>query len=223
MYDINDFLEQYRTLEDWANARYGADGIKTMEEVHPIGRVRNDVKFFRSVRNVLTHNPKGCKPLIELTDEFKERFTSLCSKLMSSASQISVQEKDIFKRTVGDKVMPTIAYMKEKAYSYVPIVNGKKVWGVFSESALFNIIGDGKMEYIKDDVQFLNIANYISEYSSNGVFDFVGIDESIDDIRRRFSEATDSGRHLQVLYITKTGDKNGDLVGLITVWDVANL
>ena len=49
MYDINDFLEQYRTLEDWANARYGADGIKTMEEVHPIGRVRNDVKFFRSV------------------------------------------------------------------------------------------------------------------------------------------------------------------------------
>ena len=59
MYDINDFLEKYRTLEDWANAKYGADGIKIMENEHTIGRVKNDVKYFRSVRNILTHNPNG--------------------------------------------------------------------------------------------------------------------------------------------------------------------
>lgn len=223
MYDINDFLEEYKSLEDWANSKYGADGIKIMENEHTIGRVKNDVKYFRSVRNILTHNPNGCNPLIELTDEFKERFTALCSGLMSDVSRIYIPFRDIYKREIGDMVMPTITHMKENAYSYVPILNGRKVWGVFSESTLFNIVGDGAMERINDDLQFLHIANFITEFSDDGLFDFMSEDESVDDIRKRFTEAAENGRHLQVLYITTTGNSSGDLVGLVTIWDMAKL
>ena len=127
MYDINEFRDLYIEFENWANAKYGRDGVKTMEEEHPDGKVRNDVKYFRHVRNLLTHNPNGCKPLVELTDEFKARFEAFCDKLMSSASQIAVPFKDIYKREISDKVIPTITHMKEKSYSHVPIMNGKKV------------------------------------------------------------------------------------------------
>lgn len=224
MYSITDFLERYKEFEAWAEAKYGNDGIKTLEETHNNGRLVKEVKYFRSVRNVLTHNPNGSlKPLIELTDEFKVRFEALCNKLMDNVAQISIPLKEIYWREMSDKVIPTITYMKDRSFSYVPVMNGKKVWGVFSESALFNIVGDGNLSLIDDDAQMFKIGKYIAEYSKDGVFDFIDDDASIDDIRRIFSKAADDNRRLDVLYITTTGDNKGDLVGLVTVWDLPNL
>lgn len=224
MYTVNDFLGQYKTLEQWANAKYGNDGVKTMEEKHPNGRVRTEVQYFRNVRNVLTHNPNGKdKPLVVLTDEFKTRFEALCNKLMSSASQIAVPFKDIYKREMSDNLLKTIAHMKEKDYSHVPVMNGKKVWGVFSETSLFHIVGDVKMNLIDENTQFLNIGKYIGENENGEFYDFVGPNAAIDDIRSLFSHAVDNNRRLELLCITTTGDKNGDLVGIVTIWDMARV
>jgi hypothetical protein len=38
-----------------------------------------------------------------------------------------------------------------------------------------------------------------------------------------FAEAFDEGRRLDVIYITTSGDKNGDLTGLVTIWDISSL
>jgi len=223
MYSTTEFLESYKSLEVWATTEYGEDGVKAIENHHGL-KVQKEVRYFRHIRNILTHNPNGAtKPLIELTDEFKSRFELLCSYLMDNISRISIPYKDIYKREMGDKIIPTIAYMKEQSFSYVPVMNGKKVWGVFSESALFNIVGDGKTELINDKTLLLNIGKYITEYTNKGVFDFVKSNSSIDDIRRKFSEATEQGRRLDVLYITSTGDSKGDLLGLVTIWDMSNL
>ena len=67
------------------------------------------------------------------------------------------------------------------------------------------------------------IAKYITEYSSEGSFDFMGRSASIDDIRRKFLDAFADGRRLDVIYITSTGDKNGDLDSLVTIWDISSL
>ena len=224
MYSSTEFLELYKTLERWAETKYGDEGVKGIEQSHHDRRIQAEVRYFRSIRNVLSHNPNGCsKPLIELTDEFKVRFESLCNKLMDNISQVSIPLKEIYKREMSDKVVPTITYMKEKSFSYVPVMNGKKVWGVFSELALFNIVGDGNASLLNDELQLFNIGKYIAEYSVNGVFDFINSNASIDDIRRIFSEAADEGRRLDVLYITSTGNKSGDLMGLVTIWDISSI
>ena len=224
MYKTSDFLELYISLERWAEVKYGEEGVKAIEENHHNKKVQKDVRYFRKVRNVLAHNPNGSsKPLIELTDEFKERFETLCNKLMGNISQISVPYKDIYKREMSDKVVPTINVMKEKSFSYVPVMNGKKVWGVFSESAIFNLVGDGNISLIDEELPLFKIGKYITEYTKNGFFDFVGSNASIDDIRRVFSDAINKGRRLDVIYITTTGDNKGDLVGLVTVWDISSL
>ena len=110
--------------------------------------------------------------------------------------------------------------MKERTFSHVPVMNGKKVWGVFSESAIFEIVSDGSMSLIQDDTQFFKIGKYITEYSQSGIFDFMRSGASIDNIRRAFIDAFDEGRKLDVIFITTTGDKNGDLKELVTIWDV---
>ena len=37
------------------------------------------------------------------------------------------------------------------------------------------------------------------------------------------SDAINNRRRLDMLYITTTGDQNGDLVGLVSVWDISAL
>ena len=223
MYSTEEFLERYKALEKWAYTKYD-EGVNGIEQYHPDKRIQSDVTYFRKIRNMLSHNPNGSeKPLIELTDEFKMRFETLCGKLMNSISDISIPYKDIYKREMSDRVMPIIAVMKERAYTHVPVMNGKKVWGVFSESAVFNIVGDSGTSLIKEDTRILDIAKYITGYSKTGAFDFVRSNASIDDIRRMFAEAFDEGRRLDVIYITSTGDKNGDLTGLVTIWDLSSL
>ena len=223
MYKTDEFMERYRELENWANGKYGSDGIRTIEEEYLSGKARNEVRYFRSVRNLLAHNPNKEIPLIELTDDFKLRFKKLCDKLMSSSSKIIIPYKDIYKRVISDKVLPTISYMKEQSYSYVPIMNNKKIWGVFSENTLFNIIGDGNMELLNEDTPLFKIGSYITEYSNEGSFDFIKDNTSTYDIMNIFSTASENNRRLDALYITTTGDKDGDLVGLVTVWDLPKL
>ena len=46
---------------------------------------------------------------------------------------------------------------------------------------------------------------------------------TIEEVREIFSDAISNGRRLDVLYITTTGDQNGDLVGLVSVWDISKL
>lgn len=220
MYKTDDFFERYKELEAWATANY-EDGVYGLEQSHYDKKVQGEITYFRKVRNLLAHNQNGANnPLIELTDEFKAKFEALCNKLMDSISQIAVPYKDIYKREMSDKVLPTIATMKERTFSHVPVMNGKKVWGVFSESAIFDIVSDGSMSLIQDDTQFFKIGKYITEYSQSGVFDFMRSGVSIDNIRRVFIDSFDEGRKLDVIFITTTGDKNGDLKELVTIWDV---
>lgn len=224
MYRAEEFLEQYKSLERWAIDQYDEDGVKSIEQLHPDKHIQNEVRYFRNVRNILTHNPNGSNnSLIELTDEFKVKFESLCNNLMEDASQVAIPFKEIFKREMSDKVLPTIKVMKERTFTHVPIMNGRKVWGVFSESTVFDIVSGEERDLIQKDTSMLHISKYITKYSSDGVFDFARKDASIDDIRRMFADAIDRRRRLDVVFITSTGDMKGDLIGLITVWDISTL
>lgn len=224
MYSTTDFLELYKTLERWAETQYGEDGIIFIENNHHDRNVRQEIRYFRNVRNVLSHNPNGLtKPLLVLTEDFAERFKSLCAKLMTNISQIAVPYNNIYKREMSDKVAATIAIMKERAFSYVPVMNGKKVWGVFSESVVFSMIGDDNIELTDNELKLFQIGKYISQYNENGLYDFIDNNATIDDIRQMFIESINNGRRLDVIYITTTGDNKGDLVGMITVWDITNL
>ena len=124
---------------------------------------------------------------------------------------------------MADKVLTTISTMREKTYTYVPIMKGRTVWGVFCESTIFSMAGEGDLALIKENATFFDIRKYILDYSNNGIYDFVWSDATIDDVCKIFSDAMDKGRRLDVLYITNTGTSEGELVGLITVWDISAL
>ena len=224
MYKTEEYLEKYSVFEEWANLKYGEGGLWYLEENHRDRMTRKELRYFRTVRNFLTHNPyETPEPFILLTDAFKDRFDRLRSKLMDKITSVCVPYDAIYKCKMADKVMPTISVMRDKIYTYVPIMKGRTVWGVFCESTIFSMAGEGDMSKIKEITTFFDIRKYITEYSSDGIYDFVWSDATVDDVCKLFSDAIDQGRRLDVLYITNTGTSEGELVGLITIWDIATL
>lgn len=224
MYNTSEFLEQYKSLERWAESQYGDDGIKTLEQEHHDRKVQAEVRYFRSIRNVLSHNPNGStRPLIELTDEFKERFEALCGKLMNNIADKFIPYKEIYKREMSDKVLPTISTMKERSFSYVPVMNGKKIWGVFGESTIFDMVSGGESPNLQEGLQMLSISKYITKQHEDGPIEYMRNNASIDDVRKLFADALEDGRRIDTVYFTTTGDQKGDLVGMLTIWDLPNI
>ncbi len=224
MYNSDDFLQRYREFETWAKKTYGEEGVYRLEKYHYDNKIRHSVSFFRNIRNVLSHNTNDKnEPFVILTDAFKERFESFCHNLMDNISQIYIPKEEIYTREMHHKILPTVNYMKKKSFSYVPIMDGNKVCGVFSEATLFDYIGDGNASDIDDNMLLSNMRSYLTDYSTNGSYDFASETATIEEVREIFSDAISNGRRLDVLYITTTGDQNGDLVGLVSVWDISKL
>lgn len=224
MYNSDDFLQRYREFETWAKKTYGEEGVYRLEKFHYDSKIRHSVFYFRSVRNVLSHNTNDKEePFIILTDAFKERFESFCHNLMDNISQIYIPKENIYMREMHHKIIPTVNFMKKNSFSYVPIMDGNKVCGVFSEATLFDYIGDGNAADIDENMLLSDMCSYLMNYSKNGSYDFASEKATIEDVRKIFSDAINNRRRLDMLYITTTGDQNGDLVGLVSVWDISAL
>ena len=142
---------------------------------------------------------------------------------MNNVSQIVIPYKEIYKHEISDNVSPTHTVMKKNNYTYVPVMNGKNVWGVLCESTVFDIVSNGDISLFNDELKLMDIGKYITGYSSSGVYDLAQVDSTVDDICRKFSDAINDGRRLDVIYITTTGNQKGDLVGLVTIWDISTL
>lgn len=221
MYEVEAFKKAYKDFEKWAKDE-GYEDVKALERCCSKASIVDDLRFFRHMRNYLSHNPRAEKRL-ELTDTFKADFESLCRQFMTSLTDVSIPAKNIFKREISDTVGPTIRIMKERVFSHTPVMMGKKVWGVFSENTLFDLAEKDEFKSFDGSTRFMDIASYITAYGHSSVYDFISRGTSLENVKRIFSEATKKGRKLEVLFITTTGNKDGELIGMITIWDLTTI
>ena len=221
MYKKEDYLTDYSQFEQWCKDHNYKDVSDLEYDYTPYTTMRNDLYFFRKIRNFLAHNPKTYKRL-NLTDSFKADFKKLSHHFMADKSELIIPESDIYKQRMIDPIGPAVKVMRERVYTHIPIMTGNRVWGVFSENTLFELVGRGRFSQISESTRFVDLAQIVT-YGKTGVYDFIDPDVSLEDIRRAFYDAVNERRKLEVLFLTTTGNKDGDLLGMITIWDIAGL
>ena len=219
MYKKEDFITDFSQFEQWCKDHDYRDVNDLEVRLTPYTTMRNDLYFFRKIRNFYAHHPSADKRL-KLTDTFKSDFLALCKKFTAELSEIVIPESDIFKQKLSDPIGPAIKVMKERVFTHIPIMTGQRVWGVFSDSTLFDLAGKGNLSKINESTRFVDFGSSIT-YRKTGVYDFVEPNATLDDIRRIFYDEISKRRKLEVLFITSTGTKEGNLLGMITVWDLA--
>lgn len=156
MYKADEFLEKYSVFEEWANLKYGGGGLWYLEENHHDRNIRKEIRYFRTVRNFLTHNPyETPEPFILLTDVFKDRFDRLRSKLMDKITSVCIPYDNVYKCKMADKVMPTISVMRDKIYTYVPIMKVERYGACFVNPPYLIWLGKGICLTLKKSLRFL--------------------------------------------------------------------
>ena len=189
-------------------------------------RFYEPITIARKIRNVLTHNKtKDCKSILAVSDEIMNSVDSLIKLIEQPTkavdSSMTIKAKDIFSQNIDDRIYDAIKVMNEKIYTHIPIYEGKNLVGVFSENVFFNIMLKEEEILLDKDVTFTAIKSYLDVESHTGEeFLFVDRNKSILEIEEYFENYFARNERLAVVYITNSGKKTEQILGMITPWDI---
>ena len=189
-------------------------------------RFYEPITIARKIRNILTHDKsKEYKSILAVSDEIMNSVDSLIKlieqPIKAIDSSITVKANNIFSQNIDDRIYDAIKVMNEKIYTHIPIYEGKDLIGIFSENVFFNIMLKEEEILLDKDVTFAAIKQYLDVENHTGEeFLFVDRNKSIFEIEEYFENYFARNERLAVVYITNSGKKTEQILGMITPWDV---
>ena len=226
---INDeFLEKYRVLEDILAEKYAGEQRSHSSVIIEFSKskegeiFRDRLDLCRDIRNLLTHNPSidgepvvtPARAALDMLDDIIEyvRRPPLAANWAVSASSIMMTN-------MHARVLQLMRAMEGKGYSHVPVIERERIVGVFSQSTVFSYIGRGG--YIDEGTKVGDMARFLPfEKHTSERFEFVPADTSYVDAAAAFMPGPTREKRLAVIFITQTGARDEELIGLITPWDI---
>ena len=135
-------------------------------------------------------------------------------------SHAEITGRQMYCRTLANPVVETITVMRQKVYTHVPIVEGRKIIGIFDENALFCYLADNGIVDL-EGLTFIDIRDYIGLTDREmEVFTFHHKLTYLDELQNEFQKQFDRGKRLGVAFITETGKPDEDVISMLTAWDV---
>ena len=227
-----EFLDLYKQMEALLDEKYGEAAGRRGSAVtrfinEPAGReYRDELDLCREIRNLLTHNPNmdGC-PVVEPAPALLQTLRQAIERLESpkTVMQYATPISRLIVTSEEAYTLDVMRNMEKRGFSHIPILSHKKVQGVFSISTLFSYQlehASGKIDFthskIKDFVQFTNLQGHTCER-----FLFMKPSHTYWDAQLLFERGSKSRtKRLAALFVTQTGDEMGELLGMLTPWDI---
>lgn len=225
-----EFLDKYKQLESITQRKYSTAISKSGDTpIHFLEQHRDFVKYAqglvscRIIRNVIQHNQKlnGAFPIepsaqmVDFLDEVIQRVQN-----RKKCTQAGVPFSKMYCRTIDDTVSPTIDKMRKETFTHVPIIEERKVIGIFDENSLFCYIAEEGIVDL-EGLTFRDILDYISlDEREMEVFSFHSRKTYLDELRDEFQRQFDMNKRLGVAFITENGKRNESVTHMLTAWDV---
>lgn len=227
-----EFLNLYKKMESLLDERYGADtgrrgGAVTRFINEPAGReYREELDLCREVRNLLAHNPDmDGHPVVEPAPALLETLRNAIIRLEAPVPALNYATPTSALLVAGpkDKTLKVMEAMNRRGFSHIPIVAQNQIQGVFSVSTLFSY----QLSYPENTIELANstladfqeftmIRNHACER-----FMFMDPHQSYWDAQEAFEKGSSPyQKRLAAIFITKTGDWRGRLLGMLTPWDI---
>lgn len=229
---VEEFLDLYRQLESCINERYGLKGKDrgvgwlVHNPQKDLGQVTAELDYCREVRNLLTHRPKlageyAVEPSAAILDTLKFTIDRIRNPMLALSAGIPVSK--VFSCVLADYVKPALVKMDKCCYTHIPIMEDGRVVGAFSENTLLSCLIDDEIMEVSQETTFEGIAKYLPlNVHTSESFRFVPRATTVAEIAVVFAEAISKGDRVGMIFITESGKPDESLLGIITVWDVAN-
>ncbi|MBR4292219.1 MAG: CBS domain-containing protein [Clostridia bacterium] len=223
------FLEKYKNLEKAVRSAYGlkrGESIsRYLAEKTKYKKFEDEIRYCQEVRNFLVHEKKISNEFaLEPSDAMINFIEELTKSIVNlpKCHHIQVKFKNIYWRKMSDSVAETVAVMKEKAYTDVPVLDDNGVViGVFNENSVFCCIAEGKDVAKDNGLTLFDIKEHLS-VTDRETESFVFVRPSLyvweleDMIEREFEK----GSRIGIAFVTASGRADEKLQGIITPWDV---
>ncbi len=228
------FLQIYNELDDYMRKQLKAevyvDHSTLLRQMADRNRIFSehykDLKMFADMRNLLVHNPyKGnADPILAPHRYIVEKYEDIKNQVLhpKKALSIAVPANLIYTTTLEDSALKVMQTMNEKVYTHVPVLEGKKMVGVFSENTILSLLshyGEAlilKDMKIKDFAEFIPLDKHLSE-----TFEFVDRNTLLIEVEELFRKGLVNRKRIGMVFITNSGKKDEDILGILTSWDIA--
>ena len=219
------FIEKYKELEYAITKRYNLNKtmspISFVEKRNEYQRFVKELDYCREVRNFLQHESKIDKEFAviasnEMIEKIKEIIEFVNNPLRIKDVYISIDK--VYYKSQGNYVYPSMLSMDYKKYSHIPIIMDKKLIGVFSKTSIFKYLLEEDINRLNDDLKFKDIEKYTSLDEEYYLYTTLEnpVEEVIEEVVMNFKR----GKRIAIVFVTNDGTVNGELLGLLTPYDI---
>lgn len=227
----DDFLEQYRILEEQLTEKYGFDEKYGSPVVRFIADkegkpFRDKLNYCREIRNFLSHHSEtDGEPLIEPSEVLIQFLDEVNEYLRRPplALSFSTQFADILKAGLRNKAVTVMKKMQKSGFSHVPVIDSGSFIGVFSIGTFFAFALKNGLTSLNDDMLIEDFMEFLPpDKHENERFLFMPKTVSLFDVKNEFEKRSQRSKRLAVIFLTDNGSIEGRILGMITPWDVVN-
>jgi len=180
-----------------------------------------ELREYGDLRNAIVHERINDEPIAEPHDQVVERLEAI-RDLLTTPPRVT----PLFLRKVVtcecDEALSTVAKrMFEHSFSKIPVYRGREFVGLLTAEAITYWLADRISDQgflVEEKVEV--VLNYLDKPDN---YRFVTQDCSLFDIIRLFDEFHHNGTRLQAVLISDDGTESGQLLGIITAFDLPRI
>ncbi len=224
------FLQKYRVLEGLLEKRYEGRRLTSSSVVIEYIRdgdsapIRVDLDLLREIRNILSHNAgSDGQSVVEPSQEMLDRLDGVIEYVRRPrlAADFGTPAERILCAHMNDRVYHVMQAMQNNGYSHVPILEGGGIVGVFSIKSLFDCLSARGLGSLNEDSRISALGDKVSlEHRTGERYMFMAADATITAVRSAFDARSSRNGRLSAVFLTQTGKPQGELICMLTPWDV---
>ena len=206
------FLIRYRELETIQqnnNSKYQ----------YLLNNYRSELDLFRHIRNDLSHDVVAANYPFIVSKSCLDLLESLLNKVKEKAYEYAKKGKKLVCVYENATIKNVLSLMSKYHFSYIPIVNEQHVIiGVISSDSMIDLLYLNKANneaLVKDYMDLFSLTK-----NENAFFIFIKKDTYFYELKQNLNNYYNEDRKLGIIFITKSGNKDEPLLGLLTPWDV---
>lgn len=224
------FLMLYRALESALEKRYTGHRMSSssvvMEYLHDPDSMpyRPELDLCREIRNILSHNAdQAGGAVVEPSEEILETLQTIHNHIMRPRMAIDygTPADEIMFAHPNDMALSIMRAMRKKGYSHVPVRDRSGLLGIFSAGSLFMYLENNGFDHISSDLRIGDLEKALDfgdERSEK--YMFLPSDATLLTVRDAFVMRNERNNRLAVVFITKDGTRNSEILRMLTPWDV---
>jgi hypothetical protein len=236
---VHEFLHLYNQLDEHMRRILSADRqrshaalLEQMAAKDPVFREHHSrLQAYRALRNSIVHVPVAGspEPIAEPRDDVLEDYRMLVGYLTDPPTALdSIATRQLYTATWDTPVRQALSWIQERGFDTVPIVEGDRVTGMYTQHCLqrltlsalaegstFSLTPDSRFADMKAQCEF-SADDPRNERDCPALVRFVPAAAGVEFVEELFKSEARRNRFIAAVCVTPTGRAMELLLGLIT-------